>query len=102
MIGIHTPLPTEKYNLGDLITGRREWKSDSETLCSWIIDRYNASEDRIQELSSFDDHRYISVKNQSLDNVEGVTYYLLDRQPYSPLKDLRLLTCVQIFHCITL
>ena len=86
------PLPAEKYNLGDLITGEWEWKSDSETLCSWIIDSYNASlapEDAVLELSSFDDHRYKSVNEQI---IEGVTYYLLDRQSYSPLRDLRPLT----------
>ena len=89
------PLPTEKYNLGDLITGEWKWKRDSETLCSWIIDSYNASlapEDAVLELSSFDDHRYKSVNEQIIDYVEGVTYYLLDRQSYSPLQDLRPLT----------
>ena len=89
------PLPTEKYNLRDLITGEWKWKSDSETLCSWIIDCYNASlalEDAVLELSSFDNHRYMSVNEQIIDYVEGVTYYLLDRQSYSPLRDLRPLT----------
>ena len=83
--------PTAKYSLKELITKQSDWNSDSEALCSWLIERYNSSlSNGDVELCPVDDSsRYKSVKEINALFIQGPTYYLLDRQKYSPLLNLR-------------
>ena len=91
--------PTAKYSLKELITQQNGWNSDSEALCSWLIERYNSSiSNGDVELSAVDDSsRYKSVKQGDTCFVHDPIYYLLDRQKYSPLLNLRPFVSLMIF-----
>eukprot|EP00731_Ephydatia_muelleri_P014756 Em0008g476a len=82
--------PTAKYSLKELITQQSNWNKDSEALCSWLIERYNSlSPEDVELCPVCESSRYKSVKDGDTWFVHGPTYYLLDKQKYSPLLNLR-------------
>ena len=87
--------PTTKYSLKELITQQSDWNSDSEALCSWLIQGYNSSilTGDVELCPVCESSRYKSVKDGDTWFVHGPTYYLLDRQKYSPLLNLRPFVC---------